>query len=525
MMHTLILLGQLAERPTFRMLDVIVIIGYLLGMAGVGLYFARRNNSTEEYFVGNRSFPGWVIGLSMLGTTISSVTFLAFPGDAYATNWSKLVANLTLPLVAILAILVFIPFFRRGNLTSAFEYLEARYGTTVRFYGVLTFIIAQTFRLARILFLVCLPVQVLTGAPLWIIIVCTGIFIAFYTVAGGIEAVIWTDVAQAIVLLFGGLVCVAFVVTHLPGGFEEIFSVAQANNKFSLGSFEFDWGQRTFWTVSLLGIFTWLFTYSGDQNVIQRYASARSTRDARKAAALFSIVAVPTWALFFFVGTCVFVYYQRFPNPAVDQLATDAVFPHFIFTTLPAGLAGLVIAGVLAAAMSSLDSSINAIATVTVVDIVRPYLAPGRSDRFYLLLARIIATLCAGVMIVGAIIVEYIPKESMNDLTWIIESVFNGCLMAVFMIGFFTTRVGNRAAILALVVAVGVNVYLAFNWLGWVPSGWEVSLDNYWVGPLVNVLFAVLAIVFSFFVGRRDQQSPGKLQGLTVWTMGGQSEN
>ncbi|MGE0374475.1 MAG: sodium:solute symporter [Planctomycetaceae bacterium] len=516
MLGTVTLLAQAAQRPAFRALDAIVIVTYLLGMAGVGLYFSRRNNSTEEYFVGNRSFPGWVIGLSMLGTTISSVTFLAFPGDAYATDWSKLVANLTLPLVAILAIIVFIPFFRRGNLTSAFEYLEARYGTTVRFYGVVTFIVAQVFRLARILYLVCLPVQLLTGADLWIIIVCTGVFIAFYTVAGGIEAVIWTDVAQSIVLLLGGIICVGYVAMHLPGGLQEVFTVASANNKFSLGSFDVDWSQRTFWTVSLLGIFTWLFNYSGDQNVIQRYASARSTREARKATAIFSAVAVPTWALFFFVGTCVYVYYQRFPSPAVGELPPDAVFPQFILTTLPAGLAGLVIAGVLAAAMSSLDSSINAIATVTVVDIVRPYVAPGRSDRFYLVLARVVATLCAGVMILGAIIVEYIPKESMNDLTWIVESVFNGCLMAVFMIGFFTTRVGNRAAIAALAVAVAVNVYLAFNWLGVVP--WKVPLDNYWVGPLVNVLFAGLAISLSF-VGLKNLRSRDQLQGLTVWTM------
>ncbi len=510
------LLAQAAQQVELRTLDAVAIVAYLLGMAGVGLYFARKNNSTEEYFLGNRSFPGWVIGLSMLGTTISSVTFLAFPGDAFSGNWSRLVANLTLPLVAIFAIVVIIPFFRRGNLTSAFEYLEARYGTKVRLYGVVTFVVSQLFRLARVLFLVCLPIQVLTGAELWIIIVCAGIFIAFYTVAGGIEAVIWTDVMQAIVLLFGGIICIGYVVSHLPGGFSEIFEVATSDNKFSFGSFDWDWNKSTFWTMALLGIFTWVFSYSGDQNVVQRYVAAKSTREARKATAIFSIVAVPTWMLFFFVGTCVYVYYQRFPNPAIDGLASDAVFPHFIFTTLPAGLAGLVIAGVLAAAMSSLDSSLNAIATVTVVDIVRPYLMPGREDRFYLRFARVIATLGAGLMIAGAIGIQFIPVENMNQLAWIVESVFNGCLMAVFMVGFFTTRVGNRAAVLALIVAVSVNVYLALNWLGWVP--WTVSLNNTWVGPVVNILFAVLAIGFSFFIGPGKEEAGKSLDGLTVWT-------
>ncbi|HTI51109.1 MAG TPA: hypothetical protein VL475_09160, partial [Planctomycetaceae bacterium] len=409
-----------------RVLDIAAILIYLAGMAGMGLYFARRNTSTEEYFVGNRSFRGWVVGLSMLGTTISSVTFLAFPGDAFGGDWRNLVSNLTLPLVAVVAIALFIPFFRRGNLTSAFEYLEQRFGPIVRLYGVASFIIVQLIRLARILFLMSLPVALLTGASLQTVIVGTGLFIAFYTIAGGIEAVIWTEVVQSLVLLAGGLVCVGFVAAELPGGFPQIFAVASAHHKFDMGGLDpeaaaagsaspsagppsagrgeandrkenvtarpgneslreklaFFMSRKTLLVVALLGIFEWLTNYACDQTVVQRYAAAKSLREARKATALFSALALPTWVLFFFVGTCVYVYYQAFPDPALADLPeVDAVFPHFILTRLPAGLSGVVIAGILAAAMSSLDSSINSIATVTVVDLLKPYLAKGRDDR------------------------------------------------------------------------------------------------------------------------------------------------
>ncbi len=194
-----------------RPLDLIVIATYLAGMAAVGIWFSKKNKSTEEYFLGGRSFPAWAIGLSMLGTSVSSVTFLAFPAAAYVLDWRQLVSNLMLPFVAVLAIIVFIPFFRRGLLTSAFEYLGQRFGEAARIYGALSFILLQLIRLGKVLFLVSIPVSLLTGIEMQYVIIGVGIFIAFYTVVGGFEAVIWTDVVQSIVLWFGGLLCFFYI--------------------------------------------------------------------------------------------------------------------------------------------------------------------------------------------------------------------------------------------------------------------------------------------------------------------------
>ncbi len=495
--------------------DLVAILLYLGGMVAIALYFARRNTSTEEYFVGNRGFAGWVVGLSMLGTIVSSATFLALPAAAYALDWRQLSVNFALPVVAVLAVVFFIPLFRRGRMTSAFEYLGLRYGTLPRLYGTASFIVMQLIRTAQVLFLVALPVQVLTGAPLPVVIVAAGAFVAFYTVVGGIDTVIWTDVIQTLVLLAGGLVCLGYVVLALPGGMGQVIEVGAAQDKFSLGSFDWDLSRRTFWTVGLLGIVNWLAIYGGDQNIVQRYVSARSTREARKATILYSAMALPMWTFFFFVGTSVFVFYRVFPSEAVAGLEADQVLPYFILHRIPAGVAGVIVAAIMAAAMSTLDSSLNAVATVTVVDVLRPFLAPGRSDRFYLLAARLTASLAAVLMILGALFFTQITKESMNDISLIVTSVFGGCLMGLFMLGFFTRRVDGRAAAIALLAAVMVNVYLGLGSLGVLPPRITPAVHSYWTGALVNVAFIVLAYGISL-VRRAPQRN---LEGLTVWTM------
>ena len=499
----------------FRPLDIVTLLLYLAGMAVMGLYFARRNKTTEEYFVGGRNFPGWAIGISMLGTSISSVTFLAFPAAAFVLDWRQLVSNMTLPLVALPAVLIFIPLFRRGKTTSAFEYLGNRFGPTIRLYGTLTFIVYSLIWIAKVLFLVSIPVGIMTGASITLVIIAVGVFIAFYTIAGGIDAVIWTDVVQAVVLWGGGFLCIGFIIFQVPGGLGQIWDVAWEHHKFGLGPMHWDPGERTFWTVSLLGVFTWLRVYACDQTMIQRYAAARSTREARKAVVIYSTVAVPTWIFFFFVGTSMFVYYQVCPDPKIQTLEADQILPYFILTKIPAGLAGLVIAGVLAASMSSLDSSINAIATLVIVDLMKPYLAKGRDDEYYLRTARWIAVGATVAMICGAIGFHYIDKESVNDLSWTIASVLAGCLVGLFMLGFFSRRVDETSALIALIASIGLNVYLGLGVIGVLPPSWMPDLHAYWIGIVVNLFFVGLAYLISLL--RRSK--PRQLEGLTIWSM------
>ncbi|PHS10136.1 MAG: sodium:solute symporter [Blastopirellula sp.] len=499
-----------------RILDLIVLVVYLGAMAAMGLFMASRNKSTEEYFVGGRSYSGWIIGISMLGTSISSVSFLAFPADAYKGNWSNLVSNWMLPIATVLAIAVFIPLFRSTRLTSAFEYLGHRFGAPLRIYGAIGFLLLQVIRIGSILFLVSMPVSLLFDVDIRIVIICAGIFVGFYTVVGGIDAVIWTDVIQSFVLCFGGILCVAYILYQLPGGFGQVLEVGSDIdlNKFSLGDFDFDLSRKTFWTVSILGLIHFIGQCCSDQTFVQRYIAAKSTREARKAAILYSIFAIPTWTFFFFLGTCVYVYYLQFPTESLPK-DPDAVFPYFILHQIPPGIAGLVIAGVLAAAMSSLDSSLNSISTVFTIDFLKPYLAPNREDKYYLTVAKWVAVLFAVLMIAGALLfIELTKTYTVNQLTWIVASIFGGCLTGLFLVGFFTTRVKGNAAAFAVGVSIVANIYLNLMVFEMLPKQITFPLNELWVGAIINLLFIVVAYGASFLLPSTSED----LSGLTVWT-------
>lgn len=497
-----------------RPLDVVTISIYLAMMLAIGIYCSRRSRSAENYFVGHRNFPGWAVALSMLGTIVSSSTFLALPAAAYVLDWRQLTVNLVVPFVAVFAAIVFIPFFRRSGLTSAFEYLKDRFGHGARLYAAISFIMLQQIRLALVLSLVALPLQFLTGAPVTWVIIGIGVFVALYSVAGGMETVLWVGVVQAVIMLAGGVLCFVSVMKNLPGGFMQVLSVGQIHDKFSLGNFDWNAHERTFYTVAILGVINWITIYAGEQTMVQRYVSARSLREARKATLLFSAIAVPMWTMFFFIGTALFVFFQIFPSPAVAQLEADQVLPYFILTHIPAGIAGVVIAAVLAAAMSSLDSGVNSIATVVVVDLLKPYLASNRSGRYYLNAARIATIGTILLMILVALIFTHMKKESMNDVSLTMASIFGGCLMGLYMLGFFARRVDGISVNLALILAVVFNVYLGLGDLGVLPASWTSGVHSYWTTALVNGLFMILA--YGISVIRRAP--PRNLEGLTVWT-------
>ncbi|MBL9212579.1 MAG: sodium:solute symporter [Opitutaceae bacterium] len=497
-----------------RLLDVIAVAVYLAGMLGLGAYFARRSSSAETYFVGRRDYSGWVVALSMLGTIISSTTFLALPAAAYVLDWRQLAVNIPVPLLAVVASVIFIPFFRRAGLTSAFEYLGDRFGTPARLYGTVSFVVLQLIRVAQVLFLVSLPLQFLTGAPLPWVIVGGGIFVALYTIAGGMETVVWAGAAQALIMLLGGALCFVFIVTGLPGGLGQVIEVGQADGKFGFGSLDWNIHQRTFWTVFILGIVNWLNIYSGEQTMVQRYVSAGSLREARKATLLFAGIAFPMWTTFFFIGTALYVFFKVIPDPNVARLQPDQVLPYFVLTHMPAGLAGVVIAAVIAAAMSSLDSGVNSIATVLVVDVLKPHVARGRSDAFYLGAARLITGGAILFMTLGALTFSLIKKESMNDVSLIVSSVLGGALTGLYMLGFFTRRVDGFAVNVGLAVSIAFNVYLGLGLLGWLPAAISVKVHSYWVGFLINATFMIVAYGVAC-VRRPDARD---LRGLTVWT-------
>ncbi len=513
---------------TLHWIDLTVLIGYLSLVAGMGYYFSKKNISTEEYFVGGRSFSGWVVGLSLVGTSISSVTFLSYPADAYKTTWIRFITTWSMPLGVLIAAYYFLPFFRRNNVTSAYEYLEHRFGPSVRVYGGITFIFAQLVRVSIILYLVSLLLHEITGFSILTNILISGVFVAFYTIMGGINAVIWTDVIQTIILVLGGLLTLGVIINHLPGGLGQIFSVAISDGKLSLaemtssGFRSIDWNfsitRKTGTMLFLVGLTSWLTEYSANQNTVQRYAAAKSTYEARKAMLVCVLSSLPIWAFYMFIGTSLYVFFQVFPTIEATEMLNgvrkaEQIFPYFILNFLPPGFTGLVIAAALAAAMSSLDSSINAISTVGVVDIYRRHIKKAEKDKHYLQIAWVIAGGAALFMVCGALILNASETKTLQDTATILYSITGGGLLGLYLLGFFTKKGNAKSVWIGLIVTSLFTIWTILSKRGLVPEWLHTPFDLYYTGLIGNII--MFAVSFTAAVLLVDQRK--NLKNLTIW--------
>jgi solute:Na+ symporter, SSS family len=530
--HTLsIPSGALAMELNLSFVDIAVLVVYMSGIGAMGLYFARRNVSTEDYFVGGRSYRGWVIGLSLVGTSISSISFLALPGDAYKTAYLRVLPNFMLPIALVVAAYVFLPFFRKNRISSAYEYLELRFGPGIRVYGAVAFIVGQLMRISGILYLVSILIQTITGLDPVTCILVSGAFVAFYTIVGGIHAVIWTDVIQTIVLALGGLVCLILVVNRLPGGLGQVFEVAGAAGKFSFAEWSDGALQPVRWDLTLqsktatmmllIGLTIWLREYSCMQATIQRYAASRTSKDARQAMWVCGVCSIPIWLFFMFLGTSLYVFYQQFPTQATTDMLTGAggaeaedIMPYFILNELPRGVCGVVIAAALAAAMSSIDSSINAISAVSVIDIYRRHLVKDRDDRHYLVIARWIAGITGLVMMAGAIWFSRAESKTLQDTLTMLTAVLGGGLFGLYMIGMLTTKGNGRAAFCGIVCTILFTTWTVLSKNGMLPSFLSVPFDLYYTDVVGNVVM----FAFGYVAGRLFFPNKKRLANLTIWT-------
>ncbi len=397
---------------SLRILDLVVIALYFAGVAWIGFRFSRRQTSTETYFVAGRSIPHWAMGLSIFATIISSITFVAYPGAAYKENWNQLVPGFMAVGVLLVAGTILIAFFRHAVGMSAYEYFEKRFGYGARAYSALAFTAGHFSKMGFVLFTITTAICGMTGWDKYQVIVGVGFITVFFTLIGGLEAVIWTEVLQGIVKLAGVVVVIGVLLAIMPGGAGAAFHLAADKNKFSLGSFDFNLAQNgNFWVMLLYGSFWYLQKYAADQTLVQRYLVAKNDRDALKGAALGAALCVPAWTAFMLVGTLLWAYYQLsgevLPAHLLDDngnVLHDRVFPFFLTTKIPAGLAGIFMAALMSAAMSTMSSDLNCLSAVGVEDYYRK-LRPASTDKERLLTGKFIVAVCGAVAIgIGAII-------------------------------------------------------------------------------------------------------------------------
>ncbi|MEG3660148.1 hypothetical protein V5097_22245, partial [Arenibacter palladensis] len=294
--------------------DMLVIGLYFLTLAWMGYFFSKRQKSTEDYFKGGGRIPWWAAGLSIFGTALSAITFMAVPAKTFATDWSYFMLNMTIFLVAPIIVFWFIPFFRRLNVTTAYEFLESRFNLTIRLLGSLSFILFQIGRMGVVMFLPSIALNVVTGIDIYVCIFLMGVVSMIYTIYGGIEAVIWTDVVQVIVLLGGAILSLVLIVISIDGGISGILEMATANDKFNLIDLKLSLKQPTVWVMLLGGVFANITTYGSDQTMVQRYLTTKTQKEAQKSVWTNAILTIPATLIFFFAGTTLFAFFKNYPN-------------------------------------------------------------------------------------------------------------------------------------------------------------------------------------------------------------------
>lgn len=517
-------------------LDLLVLLVFMAVITAMGFYFARRNTATEEYFLGGRRFPGWAIGLSMMGTAISSITFLSMPADAFKTTWIRFIPYFAMPLCVLFSAVFLVPIYRRANITSAYEYLESRFGPSIRVYGGITYMIAQLLRVSMVLYLLALLLHEITGIDEITCVIISGIFVGLYTVVGGIDAVIWTDVLQTVILASGSLICLWVIVDALPNGFQDILDIANAHNKFSLGavvngalvppSWHFDLGSKTATMIFLIGITFFLTEYAASQHMVQRYCAAKNVAEARKGMFFTAVFSMPVWFFYMFLGTALFVFFTVYPQPEVAAMLdgsskSEQVVPYFVLNYLPAGVAGLVIAAAIAAGMSSLDSSINAVSTVSVVDIYRRHLKPGQEDRHYLQVAKGVAMVTTLLMILGAIALFRFDTKTLQDTSIILTSLVSGGMLGLFALGLLTTRGNSRCVWAGVVMTLLFTLWTILLQKNLLPQSLSAPFDLYYTATLANLLLFVVGYGLALLFPGQQQRD---LTNLTVWTMEKQAD-
>jgi SSS family solute:Na+ symporter len=476
--------------------DLAVLVLYLALTLGLGLWVGRRNRSPRDFMAAGGRIPTWAVGISIFGTYVSSISFLALPGKAYAADWNAFVFSLSLPLAAWLATRHFVPYYRASETLSAYEHLERRFGPWARTYAVVCYLLTQLARMGTIMYLLALALSPLTGWSLPALILLTGGVVIVYTLYGGMEAVIWTDVVQSLVLMVGAAACVALLLFRMPEGPGQLFEIARAHEKFSLGSWSADLSTASFWVVLAYGLFINLQNFGIDQTYVQRYHTARSTAAAARSVWTGALLYLPISALFLFIGTGLFAFYTAHPErlPAAVSQKADAVFPHFIVTELPAGMTGLVIAAIFAAAQSTLSSSMNCSATLVLCDIYQRYFRPaaGAGESLRLLRA---TTLVAGLLGTGVALAMMRIKSAL-DVWWDWAGVFSGGMLGLFLLGLISRRARNADAALGVVTGVLVIVWMTLS----TKAGWPKALAA-WKSPFHSFLTIVFGTASILVVG------------------------
>lgn len=444
-------------------LDYIVFFVFVGGVALFGCSFYKRSRKGADAFTkAEGSIPAWVVGMSIFATFVSSISFLGLPGGAYSGNWNQLIFSFTIPIATWFAAKIFIPLYRGVGSVSAYQFLEQKYGYWARCYVAVCYLLTQVCRIGSILLLLAIPINTMFGWDIGTIIIATGVLTLIYSVLGGISAVVWTDAIQGLILIAGALICAGILTFSMPEGPGQLFEIASSAGKFSLGSLSLSLKEPTVWVVLIYGIFMNLQNYGIDQNYVQRYMTAKTTKEAVKGTLFGGLLYIPVSIVFVYIGSALYAYYTAQPGALPEGITGDKVFPYFIVHQLPTGLTGLVIASLFSAGMSTVATSINSSATIFFTDFYsrigkKKASGNGRKSQMKVLYSASFFVGVSGIAI--GLAMQHI--DGVLDAWWKLSSIFSGGMLGLFLLALVTRTPSRIGTPIAVAVGLAVIAYMS----------------------------------------------------------------
>jgi SSS family solute:Na+ symporter len=483
----------------FGTLNWSILVVYIIGNLYLGYVLGKKVESAEDFFLGRRATPWCVIGISVIATYVSALSFLGAPAWSYASGLSVIAIHLNYPIVIFLVITLFLPFFWNSGVASIYEYQERRFGPTSRSVISLIFLVSQGLTSAAILYATSLVLEFITGIDVVHAIIIVTVIALIYTTMGGITAVIWTDVIQAGILLVGALLIIFALVSELPMSLAEALASLKAEGKTNPLNFSWDFTvEATVWS-GVIGMTLYHTTvYGANQMMVQRTLAAKTIGDAKKSYLLMGFAAFFIYFLFFLLGILFYSYYGGIEfensNTIILQFAADYGMP---------GLMGIITAAVLAASMSSLDSSFNSMATVSTIDFYQKYFRTDESPEHYLKVSRLFTVMWAVVIIVPAIMYAQSEGSILQTLSKI-GAYFVGANLSMHALGFFSKHTTERGVLVGVVAGFIMVWYVA------------TQTDIAWpwfclIGATVNIVVSVSTSLI--LDGRQKSYSPYTIRG------------
>ncbi|MCX6625374.1 MAG: sodium/solute symporter [Acidobacteria bacterium] len=463
-------------------LDLVVLLVYLAAIAGIGSSFYRRKSTARDYFLGGRSMSWIPVGISIIAADLSAISVMGTPAWAYQHNLDLLWSSAGFLIVAPLVILIFVPFYARLNLYTAYEYLERRFNLPVRIVCSALFQILRGLHVAVVIYAPSLVISMVTGLPVWQCTLLMGGFTTVYTTLGGMKAVIWTDVIQFCTVTLGIVLIFVIALSQVPGGLPAAYRTAAAAGRLDAFNFSLDPKELTsFWACIIGGLVLCMGPMTTDQAILQRLFTTKSERDCRRSILLQAVVVMPVSIMLFLSGTALYVFYRFNPGKLVGLKNVDAIVPFFAVRELPSGVSGLIVACILSASMAVMSAGINALTTATTVDFYQRLWRPAATSEHYAQAGRV-GTLCWGVVVtVLALFARHLGELALAYNK--VSSVISGPLLGIFLLGTTTRRATATGALTGAVAGILV--------VGAVMSRSEWSF--FWLGPI--------GVVTTYFVG------------------------